>query len=101
MPEKVCVELANEYFEDILTEKKNKKQMITDARNKLREQILNDEEFQKCTNIELRRMYANKILKNSNNNRSLFYSEKGGLYDVPINTFIEDVWREYKDSLKG
>lgn len=101
LPEKVCIELANEYFEDILTEKENKKQMLTDARNKLREHILNDEEFQKCTNIELRRMYANKIFKNNNKNQSLFYNEKDGLYDVPINTFIECVWKEYKDSLKN
>lgn len=100
MPETVCVEFANDYFEDIIAEKKRKKQMITDSRNKLREQILNDEEFQKCTNIELRRMYADKIFNNSKYNQSLFRSEKSGLYDVPINTFIEEVWREYKDSLK-
>lgn len=99
MPETVCIELVNEYLEDILTKRENRKQMITDARNKLSEQILNDEEFRKCTNIQLRRMYAKKIFKDSNNNQSLFYSEKDGLYDVPINTFIEGIWREYKDSL--
>lgn len=100
LPERACIELANEHFEDILTEKENKIQIVTDARNKLREHILNDKEFHKCTNIELRRMYANKMFKNNELNRSLFYSEKGGLYDVPINTFIEHVWKEYKDSIR-
>lgn len=45
-------------------------------------------------------MYANKMFKNNEFNRSLFYTDKGGLYDVPINTFIEHVWKEYKDSIK-
>jgi hypothetical protein len=63
-------------------------------------QILIDGGFQRCTNIESRRMYANKMFKNNKENQRLFYSDKEGLYDTPINTFIEDVWREYKYSLK-
>lgn len=100
MPETACEELANKYYEDILAEKKNKKQMIADARIKLREQILKDVEFQRCTNEDLRRGYASKLFEDSKENKSLFYSEKGGLYDIPIYSFIEDVWREYKGSLK-
>lgn len=99
MPEIACVELLTKYGQDIIKEKKNKEQMINDARNKLRQQILNDEEFQKCSNMQLRRMYANKMFKN-NENQKLFYSKKDGLYDITINEFIEDVWREYKNSLK-
>jgi hypothetical protein len=99
-PETVCMELVTEHFEDIVIEKKNKLQTITDARDKLREQILKDEEFHKCTNIELRRMYATKIFKNNEFNKSLFYREKGRLYDITANTFIEHVWKEYKESIK-
>lgn len=100
MPERTCVELSTKYLEEIITEKENKKQMINDARSKLREQILFDEEFHKCTNLQLRRMYANKMFQNNKDNQNLFYSEKEGLYDITILTFIEDVWREYKNSLK-
>ncbi|MTI47852.1 MAG: hypothetical protein FH761_08425 [Firmicutes bacterium] len=100
MPEEVCLKLYTKYFEDIVTEKENKEQMISKARNELREKILSDEEFHKCTNIHSRRMYANKMFKNNENNQKLFYCENGGLYDISINTFIEYVWREYKNALK-
>ena len=100
MPETICLKLANEYLEDIVAEGEKKKQKITEGRKKLREQILNDEEFQQCSNIQLRRIYANKIYNKTIENKRLFVGEKRGLYDITINDFIERIWREYKASLK-
>ncbi|SDH03752.1 hypothetical protein [Desulfosporosinus hippei] len=100
MPETVCIELATENFEDILKEKEKRKQNINEGRKDLRQQILNDEEFHRCTNQELRRQFANKMFRSNSVKQQLFYSEKEGLYDISINSFVEDIWREYKSSLK-
>ena len=100
MPETVCLELATENLEDIMTEKEKRKQKISEDRKNLRQQILNDEEFKICTNIQSRRLYADKMFRNNSANQQLFYSKREGLYDIPINSFVEDIWREYKGSLK-
>ena len=64
-------------------------------REQLREEILQDEEFGKCTNQQLRRVYASKLFRDKEI-QELFYSPLYGNYDIRISDFVEDIWREYK-----
>lgn len=69
------------------------------ARKELKEKIFNDEEFHKCTNNSMRRGYINKLLKNEEYYK-LFYRKNGAVYDILESNFIEDIWREYKATIK-
>ena len=103
MPETACLELVDEYWEDIAIEREKKKQEIIKGRKKLREQILNDDEFKKCTNEKLRRAYTHKVFgcNGTYPYQHLFYTKKGEPIDILIFSFVEDIWREYKASLKN
>ncbi|MDD7793659.1 hypothetical protein [Clostridium sp. 'White wine YQ'] len=98
-PEAICAELITENLENIMSKRKNKKDEILEKRKILREQILSDEKFHKCTNAQLRKVYAKELFNDKPKNRNLFYRENGDPYDILINEFIEDVWKEYKTSL--
>lgn len=103
MPETACLKLANEYFEDIVGEKKKRKQEIIKGRKKLREQILNDDEFKVCSNRELRKAYIQKVFvcDGAYPYRHLFYTEKGVPFDILVSAFVDEIWKEYKASLKN
>lgn len=96
MPETVALELIDKYFEDIIEAKEAAKGRRAEQREVLRERILSDENFHKCSNQQLRRAYANKLFDGNDELQGLFCSKEHGLYDVSILTFIEEIWREYK-----
>ena len=91
-----CV--VNKYRDDIIATRKAAKQKREQGRKQLRNQILNDEDFHKCSNIQLRRAYTQKIFNGNKELQRLFFSKEHGLYDIPFQTFIEEIWREYKES---
>ena len=47
----------------------------------------------------MRRGYINKLLKNEECYK-LFYRKNGAVYDILESNFIEDIWREYKATIK-
>lgn len=98
LPLQAAISLVNKYRDDIIETKKSARQKRDHGRTQLRNQILNDENFHKCSNIQLRRAYAQKLFNGNHELQSLFSSKEHGLYDIPIQTFIEEIWREYKES---
>lgn len=99
MPETAALEIVTRYLEDIADTKKANAEKIYKEREVLKRQILKDREFQACTNVTLRRGYADKLCRGNKYIHDLFYMERGGLKDITILTFIEQIWREYKQSL--
>lgn len=95
-PEEACKRIINSHLEEIALYKEKQKNYASEERKKLSQQILSDKEFHKCTNISLRTTYANKIIRKNDVNRRLFMKDSGEWYDMPINDFIELLWREYK-----
>lgn len=69
-----------------------------ELREQLREKILADESFHRCTNKDLRKAYTSRLWKDKSI-QELFYTPMHGLFDIPIHVFIEEIWREYKDSM--
>lgn len=99
MPKNVAIGMIEEQLEAITRKKETAAQEREKKRAQLRQQILVDKNFHKCTNKELRRAYTQKLLKSNESIQELFYSPKHGLYDIMIGTFIDEVWKEYKASI--
>lgn len=102
-PKMALKTIVENHLEEIESQRKEKKDKIKNdilkGREVLLQKILNDEEFHKCTNGSLRKIYANKIFKGNNENAKLFWS-RGGFYDMSMNSFIDYAWNEYKNSIK-
>lgn len=96
-PKTMAKLLVNEYFDEIVKIREMSKEKRIDGREKLRQRLLEDKDFHKCTNNQLRRAYANKLYNDDPKVKELFYSPKYGIYDIPFNVFIETVWKEYKN----
>ncbi|GKX65823.1 hypothetical protein [Inconstantimicrobium mannanitabidum] len=99
-PKYVCEKIIDDNMNDINAERENKMERVYRDREVLHQQILNDEEFQQCTNQRLRLIYTGKIFKNNIDNKKLFIKESGGHYDITPGEFIELIWKEYKNNLK-
>lgn len=99
-PEMACKTIMKNHLEEIELKKKEKMDKIKKGREELYQKMLDDKEFHKCTNMALRRIYGDKMFKQNIENQRLFWSKKGGLYNMSINEFIDYVWNEYKISIK-
>lgn len=99
MPETAALEIATRYLDDIADTKKANAEKIYKEREVLKRQILNDKEFHACTNATLRRGYADKLCRGNKYIRDLFWLERGGLRDITFLAFIEQIWKEYKQSI--
>ena len=96
-PEETCRSIILNYEEEIKQQDNKIWENIQQERKKLKEMILSDEEFHRCTNKTLRKTYGNKIIKNNSKYKKLFLNNGHGWYDVPIDDYIELLWREYKE----
>lgn len=96
MPQTAAVKFVDEHLSDIMKKKNSSNDLRLQKREELRQQILTDPEFHKCTNQNSRRVYSIKHFLNNEELTSLFFNEQHGLYDISITTFLEEVWREYK-----
>lgn len=96
LPQKAAIELIEEQLDAITRKKEKAAQEREQKRNQLRQRILEDENFHKCTNKELRRAYTQKLWNSDESIQALFYSPKHGIYDIMIGAFIDEVWKEYK-----
>lgn len=99
-PEEACQKIIKKHLEKIKEYEKENSVDIQGQREQLKEEILNDKEFHRCTNGSLRTSYANRVIRKNDVNRKLFMKESGEWYDIPINDFIELLWREYKEISK-
>lgn len=100
LPDEVCKSIIQKHLEVIKLKREEKRGSIEKEREELSQQMLNDEDFHKCTNMSLRKMYGEKVIKNNPDYRKLFYKEHGGWYDISVDDFVEYAWREYKFSNK-
>lgn len=98
-PKKMALSMIEKKLEDIESKKKESYQKREEMRDRLRERLLADPNFHKCTNKELRRAYTRKLCNADRSIQDLFYSPTHGVYDIMIGAFIEEVWKEYKASL--
>lgn len=98
-PKKMAISMIEEKLEDIESKKEETYLEREEKRDQLRERLLADPNFHKCTNKELRRSYTQKLCNADKSIQDLFYSPKHGIYDIMIGAFIEEVWKEYKASL--
>ena len=98
-PKKMAISMIEEKLEDIESKKEEAYLEREEKRDQLRERLLADPNFHKCTNKELRRSYTQKLCNADKSIQDLFYSPKHGIYDIMIGAFIEEVWKEYKASL--
>lgn len=83
---------------DIIEERENEKENL---KEKLKEYILNDDEFKICTNKSLRKNYMYELYrrKDIEEFKDLFWQENGYFKGTdPAVSFIELVWRTYKDN---
>jgi hypothetical protein len=99
-PEIVAMQIFNENFDEIINKRTEDKEKIYIEREKLKSRILNDEKFHKCTNDSLRRTYVDELFKEDRSLNDLFFSPNGTMYDIPVFRFVNNIWREYKESLK-
>lgn len=97
-PKAAAISMIKEKLDDIECKKEEAFLKREELRNQLRKRILADANFHKCTNKGFRRAYLQTLWKDKSIQK-LFYSPKDGFYDIRIETFIEDIWREYKSSL--
>ena len=97
-PQKTAISMIEKKLEEIDRKKEEAFLEREELRDQLREKILADPNFHRCTNKELRRSYGQKLY-NVGDIHDLFYSPRHGIYDITLGTFIEEVWREYKASL--
>ena len=98
-PKRTVYSMVQSRMDEIRNEKEEASAKREKLREKLREKILTDPDFHNCTNKDLRRLYTSKIVQADKSIEPLFYSPKFGLYDIGINIFVEDIWREYNASL--
>ena len=87
--------ILNELSNAIIEKKKISDSIRMEKREQLKKRILQDEEFARCTNQQLRRVYASKLFKDREV-QELFYAPLYGNYDIRISDFVEDIWREHK-----
>jgi len=98
-PKKKAISMIEARLEDVEKKKDESYQNREELRQQLRKRILEDANFHRCTNIQLRRSYTHKLCNSDKSIEGLFYTPNYGLYDINIGTFIEEVWREYKANL--
>jgi hypothetical protein len=98
-PENVCDQLYEKFYDDIVEAEEDRMQLFEDDRDKLFQQLLDDENFHKCTNIQSRRIFINE-LEEDDEIKKIFSTKAGGYRRLWLKDFIEDTWREYKSSLK-
>ena len=98
-PKRMAISMIEEKREAIKNKKEEARLKREELRGQLREKLLADPSFHKCTNKELRRSYTQKLCNADKSIQDLFYSPKHGIYDIMIGAFIEEVWKEYKASL--
>ena len=99
IPKKMAISMIEQKLDEIDIKKEEEFVKREKMRNQLREKMLKDKEFHKCTNKELRRFYTQQLYNKDEVHR-LFYCPKYGVYDIPLSTFVEEVWREYKANLE-
>lgn len=98
-PKRMAISMIEEKLEAIENKKEEAHLKREEQRGQLREKLLADPNFHKCTNKELRRSYTQKLCNADKSIQDLFYSPKHGIYDIMIGAFIEEVWKEHKASL--
>lgn len=98
LSEKAAQQIVLENQDEIFDIVKKSKEERVKVRKELRKLLLNSEEFQRCTNRELRNAFIKKFFDENEKYRDAFYNEREGLYDITINSFIEEVWRDYKQN---
>lgn len=98
-PEIVAMELITNNFEFVLENKKNLNKERLTVREEFKQVLLDNNEFLECTNGSLRKAFVQRFFKNEENNkyRNAFWSRESGYYDITINQFVEEIWREYKN----
>lgn len=98
--ETVINDMLENRQKELADKKAEEWQKILNQRETMRQKILADDSFYRCTNLSLRRSYAKSFFEKSSNShfRDAFYSKEHGVYDILINDFIEDIWREIKQT---
>lgn len=99
LPEIAAMNILNESIEDIYVDNKEKNEAIEEGRSDLRQKILNDVEFHKCTNSKFRHAYISKLIHENPEYKRLFSYNNEAIF-IPISTFIEEIWRDYKEMRK-
>lgn len=97
-PENMVKQMIFDNSSEIQTQRENAIRKIEQERQLLKNEILNDPDFHTCTNNALRREYGKKIFSNGKHTK-LFYNGTRW-YDITQGEFIENIWREYKNSKK-
>lgn len=83
-------EKYQEDLENYLSEKEKQNEI---EREKLKQIVFNDVQFQRATNQKLRYAYINNFLKKNHKYWQLF-----GEHGIEAYRWIETIWREYKDN---
>lgn len=97
------LEIVRSRREDIKDVIKEEQQEIDDLRNELKEMILNDPEFAKCTNKNIRYQYLMRLYKKLDERFNPIIGSDA--YCRSINrldcAFIDEVWNEFRIRRRG
>lgn len=95
------IKYLQENYEDILEQKENERQeKLEIIKEELRQYMLEDENFLICTNKDLRRNYAEMLMKNKKMKKYLEpfkYSHSDEIWAQSLVMFIEVVWAEFRN----
>lgn len=95
------VDYLQENYEDVLEQKEaEKEEKLEMLKNELKQYMLEDENFLICTNKDLRRNYAEMLMKNKKMKKYLEpfkYSHGDGIWVQSLVMFVEVVWAEYRN----
>ena len=100
-PKLALINIMSKYLDKAVEMQDASKVERQRGREKLREQILNDEEFYRCTNQRLRGTYITSLLADNAELQALFRTPEGRLYDIMAVDFIEIIWKDYKEMQKS
>jgi len=98
------IDYLQENYEDILEQKELERQTKSKLlKDELKKYMFNDENFKICTNKDLRKNYAQMLIKNKKLAKYLKAFTNGDSRRFPtpaVVMFVEVAWAEYKNSLK-
>ena len=94
-------EIIDKHYDEILIKREETEQEIIRLKTKLKQEVLLDDEFYKCTNKHLRYSYMSNLYRQKLKGdfaKLKKYWESPGLaaFTKDAEDFIELVWREYK-----
>lgn len=95
------IEYLQENYDEILEQKEaEKEEKLELLKNELKQYMLEDENFLICTNKDLRKNYAEMLMKNKKMKKYLEpfkYSHSDGIWVQSLVMFVEVVWAEYRN----